>query len=261
MTHDKAKKSKERRQFEAIAPLLDLDIVPGSIQQPEPKAPDILCECKRNGALAFELVTLDASETRTRINFWLETDDLWEEAISERPEAEQAELRRLLKDLHVSLVFDDAQPLWVRSRDLKKLQILILTEPDLAGDVLGKLYSAQPPARKRDRAQGLKIARLFRGVENGPHITSSSAGGWCFPQFKKIEEKLTEKEYEVPDNRTFELLAYAVHDEPDGHIDSLEKIKDIVTTHLPTSRFDRVAILNLAFGQLLWRTAKPEASR
>ena len=49
-----AKQERERRVFIALAPLIGLDVVLGSIRQPDP--PDVIREIVGRGRLAAELV-------------------------------------------------------------------------------------------------------------------------------------------------------------------------------------------------------------
>ena len=64
MTEELTKEQIERRIFEALAPLVGMDVVPGSIRQLTPPAPDIECETRGSGPKAVELVALDAPHTR-----------------------------------------------------------------------------------------------------------------------------------------------------------------------------------------------------
>ena len=65
------------------------------------------------------------------------------------------------------------------------------------------------------------------------------------PQLDKIEEKLRTKNYTFVG--PLELIAYSPHDEPDGHIDSLDEIQACIHRHLPGSLFTRVHVFHLGF--------------
>jgi hypothetical protein len=83
----------EFRVFEALAPLAGLNVVPGSILQPPPPAPDIYCEIAGAGPLAVELVAIDDDETRTRLNHMYNTKEAWRRALSKWPPREQAQVQ------------------------------------------------------------------------------------------------------------------------------------------------------------------------
>jgi hypothetical protein len=64
----------ELRAFQALAPLAGLGVVPGTIQQLKPPAPDITCQLDGIGAYNVELVALDDDTTRTRLSNMYNTD-------------------------------------------------------------------------------------------------------------------------------------------------------------------------------------------
>jgi hypothetical protein len=49
----------ERLTFELLTPLIDWHVVPGSIVQPNPPQPDMLCGIDGRGLRTVELMTLD----------------------------------------------------------------------------------------------------------------------------------------------------------------------------------------------------------
>ena len=238
----------ERRVFEVLAPLAGIDVLPGSIRQLPPPAPDILCASQAGEQLGFELVALDDEYTRKRLALWNSTDLAWDRALASWPEADQTQIKTRCTGLHLSVTFNEAAALRARTQIMREIQKRLLNnDAQFAGELFPK---HEMPAE-------LTWARVFRGVVAGagaPHITTSSAGSWCAPQIDKIKEKLVDKRYEI--EAPLELIAYAVHDEPDGHVDSLTLIKRCIDTYLPGSRFDRVSVINLAFKQLVYRSAE-----
>ena len=84
-------------------PLIDWEIVPGSLQQPEPRQPDILCEVVGRGPVAVELVALDAEDTRQRLSNMFNTRDAWGLALSRWPQETQQKLRADLTNAYITV--------------------------------------------------------------------------------------------------------------------------------------------------------------
>ena len=76
MTHDERKKRGERATFERYCKSQDLTIVPGSLYQPEPPAPDLLATIDGYGEQAYELVNLRDSDGQRRYQLMPESSDL-----------------------------------------------------------------------------------------------------------------------------------------------------------------------------------------
>jgi hypothetical protein len=244
------KKAAELRAFKLLAPLI-IDVILDSIQQPREPEPDILCECSRAGALAFELVALDAKADRQQHSVWDNTKDYWAQALAQRSPEQQNELRRRFADMHIVLSFNDTVSERDRSKDLTALQSLILSgRRDLNGDVINELIQIQ--AREGKPIRSLTSAGLYHGAADGPHITSMIGTSWSFPQTDLIKRKLSSKSYK-PD-RPLELMAYGIYSDPDGHVNSLNQIKEVVNSCFPNPLFSRVAIFDVGSRRLLWRS-------
>lgn len=234
---DLTKEGRERRIFVALAPLAGITIVPGSIIQAPPPAPDIQCQVQDVGHMNFELVAIDDPQTRTRLSNMFNTKAAWDYARACLPPADQTSVRAAFADVHLSVHFDEMAGTKDRSAALSAIQKEVLSLPaGYAGDLFNETTM---PMR-------LHAVRIFRNKRtDGPHIIAPSAGYWAPPQLKKIEEKLKEKFY------TFigplELVAYAQHDEPDGHINSLGDIEECIRQNLPGSLFSRVHLFHLGF--------------
>jgi hypothetical protein len=230
----------ELRIFEALAPLIGLEIVPFSIQQPDP--PDIVCLVQDQGSLAVELVAIDDDATRKRLNNMANTKEAWDRALQQWPQHEKGLLVLDLKDAYVSVVFSKEPGMRDRSKLFKALQGWLLTHSGFSGRVeLGEL-----------ELMGVEQLAIYRNqkIQDGPGISSPSAGYWLPPQVSKIVEKLRDKDY--PTDIPLELFVYATHDEPNGAVGSLEAIQAAVAEHLPTSRFRRVHLFHVGFRQHIW---------
>jgi hypothetical protein len=239
-----SKEEAERRIFEALAPLVGLEIVPDSLCQRLPPAPDIECETKGSGPMAFELLALDAPHTRARLANMYATQEAWDRALAARPEPEKDRLVTECADLYLSVSIEE----WAGSRARKKMMALI--QDRLLG--LPAAYSGELFESELEMPPGVHSASVSRGpLRNGPRIIAPSAGHCLPPQVDKIREKLIDKTYQT--GAPLELFAYAEHDEVDAHIDSLPAMEQCVKAHLPGSKFQRVSIFNLHFRQLVYR--------
>lgn len=231
------KEDTERRYFEVLAPLAGLSVVPGSISQPSPPAPDILCEISGQGPLAVEMVSIDDETTRTRLRHMRVTRVAWEIALAPWPQEAQAQLRADTADVYFNFDFENQAGRRERVIALKAVQRLMSDSPGFAGRVL-------PAAIGQPR--GLVGATVFRGgVTDGPGMSASSGGYWQQPQVDKIAGKLRDKRYQT--SAPLELFAYSTHDEPNLAVGSLEQIQETIVTLLPGSPFRRVHVFDAAF--------------
>jgi hypothetical protein len=243
MTEDLTKEQVERRIFEALAPLVGLSVVPGSIRQLRPPAPDIECEVIGVGPKAVELVAVDAPQTRRRLESMRTTNEAWNRAFALRSAVEKEALKSRCADMFLSVHFDEAAGARDRTRLMHLIQDRLLGLPV---GFSGELYS------EIDAPAEVDWAKVFHSnVKDGPHIVSPSAGHWLPPQLEKIQEKLVAKTYRT--DAPLELFAYSRHDEVDGHVGGLAAIEECVKRHLPGSQFERVSVFNLGFRQLVYR--------
>jgi hypothetical protein len=228
------KAQNERQIFELLASWAGLILVPNSIQQNNPPAPDIECQVQGFGPLAVELVALDDPETRTRLQNMHATDDAWKYALKKWPIAEQEKLCAECKDVFLVLRISNEAGTRDRTELMRSIQEQLLTLPTgFTGDL--NLCHEVTVRRGKD-------------ITNGPQISAPSGGDWQMPQTSKIKEKLTVKTYRT--SAPLELFAYSTHDEVDAHINSLAMIDECVRMHLPSSQFQRVLVFDLWNRQL-----------
>lgn len=229
------KQQSEREIFEALIPLIGMDVVPGSISQPDP--PDIRCEIVDRGLIGVELVAIDAPETRTRLDNMQVIDDAWVRALTSLPANDQVRIVAEAADVFFSIVFDNRAGSRARTKALCALQTFLLSHPGHTGAI---------PLSSIGRPSGLQSVIVHRSqVTHGPKFSKFSSGGWLPPQISKVEEKLRPGRYQsdIP----MELFVYAIHDEPDGAVGSLEELQDVIVKHLPTSEFQRAHVFHLGF--------------
>jgi hypothetical protein len=233
-----SKQAIERRTFEALAPLIGWEIVPGSVQQPAPPQPDILCEVVERGPVAVELVSLDDEDTRLRLSNMFNTRDAWALALSRWPEDVQHRLRADLLNAYISLNFSEDLGTRDRAEVLRAVQQVLSAAPNFAGAIAAESIGTPPGFH------GAKVGR-FDHIKDGPKFSAPSAGYWKPPQANKIAEKLSDKTYTPA--APLELFAYSPHDEPDGAVGSLEEIHAVVAKHLSGSQFRCVHVFHLGF--------------
>ena len=224
----------EREAFERFAPLVGYNVLPGSIVQAPPPAPDIQFEDANRGRINVELVALDHRRTRTRLSNMDNTSEAWNRAVDRLTPRDQASVRSEFANAHMSLNFDESAGTRLRTDIFAAIQRDVLSRPGHQGEVFDQL--TRPP--------GLQRAEIHRGkdITDGPHFAAPSAGSGMPPQLNKIAEKLREKNYTA--TGPLELFAYATHDDPGGAVGGLEEIKATIQAHLPGSRFHRVYVLD-----------------
>jgi hypothetical protein len=229
MNNSAKKAQSELLIFCRLISLSGLSVVPGSIRQNAPPAPDILCQIEGRGDLAVELVALDVDLTRTRLNNMLVASSAWDEAMKKWPNSDRLRLSLFCKDIHIGFFTDGFGGSRDQAHFMKQIQESIL---NIAPDFEGFLPDCS----------GVKVTR---GVDivNGPQITPFSSGSWKMPLILKIQEKLSEKIYET--EFSLELFAYTIWDEVGAHVDSLTMIDTCVKTYLPNSKFRRVRVFDL----------------
>jgi hypothetical protein len=231
----------ERRVFEELALLAGLQVVPGTISQPDP--PDIVCEIVGKGPLAVELVSIDAPETRSRLDNMSAMDDAWSRALATQPTETQTSIVAETADVFFSIVFDSQAGLRDRTKALRAVQEFLLQHSGYVGAL---------PLNVVGRNHRIASATIHRGhVTRGPKFSHFSAGRWLPPQVSVVKAKLRPGRYQKSDI-PIELFAYAVHDEPDLAIGSLEQLQNVIAEQLPVSVFRRAYVFDLGFRRLLF---------
>lgn len=239
------KKEAELWAFESMASLAKLILLPNTIQQKDPPAPDIECQIQDFGPLAVELLALDASTTRERLGNRETIPSSWEPALEQWSDLEQKSLRASCKDVRLTISGGEKAGKHDQVQLMRSIQEKLLTK---SSDFFDELLNA--PTRLNVSSPHCRSIIICRRdfITNGPSISAQSSGRWEMPRIEKIEEKLTSKEYQT--SAPLDLFAYSTHDGVDEHVDSLAKIDACVEAHLKDSRFRRVLVFDLAIRKM-----------
>jgi hypothetical protein len=101
--HQRSTQEVERGIFERFAKAAGLDVVDGSITQPDP--PDIVCEIVGLGAVGFELTAVDDTAALTRMALNSRTAEFWAQALASLDPSTRARLRASHSDVQVALEY------------------------------------------------------------------------------------------------------------------------------------------------------------
>jgi hypothetical protein len=219
----------ERRHFEMFCTAAELPLVPGSIEQPEPPAPDLVAEFQGMGRVAFELVRLNDPDHLTRFRLMQQMPGFLERQFAALPVERHQALTAKYIDAHIIVDFHGAATLAQRRRVLPYVWEVMEGLPDgYQGKV--DLYGREPPAE-------LSMIWINRIITGGRPWFRSQTAGFVLPlRVEEIERKL-QKRYDT--EAPLELLAYVENGEV-AHQSDVDQITEIVARLLPTSQFRRV---------------------
>lgn len=224
MVHtDQSKEQKEQKIFQLFTAAANLPIIPGSVKSEQPPAPDILCEIRGEGHVAFELV-----EIVTR-------------ALMQEKENGQR-LRKALKDAcnkHpvIAATFHNAS-IHVGFLDGITLQQRLKIVHEVVNLLLQHVEVTEGSIRVPDNLK--KIVRevsVTRGVSKGPVFDVMEMVKCTDEVLEKIEGKC-KKRY-VSDH-PIELLAYYTNDPAPDDFDWQLEFHGNATKVLVWSPFRRV---------------------
>jgi hypothetical protein len=236
------KEQEERLIFEELARQAGLVVVPGSIRQAPPPAPDIECEVGCGSAFAVELVALDDDWTRTRIANMNATKQAWHRATAALSPVDRARITAECADAHLSLNLMEKLGTRERTKLFCLLQLEILRLPS---GFTGELF------RGTARPLGLWKAVVHRGqVTGGPSFAAPSGGTWVPPQYDKITEKLTRKSYRT--RCPLELFAYSRYDDMGASNAVLPEIIRRIQADIGNSPFQRVRVFDVFARRMIY---------
>ncbi len=153
-------------------------------------------------------------------------------------------MREDTKDVYFTIIFDELAGLRDRTYVQKILQRFLLEHPGFDGPLAAETLGSPP------KLDAVIVRRGILRRTIGPKFSQFSTGSWQPLQIGKLEEKLRPGRY--PSSIPLELFAYAVHDEPDAALGSLETLQEAAIRLLPRSSFRRVHIFDFGLRRHLW---------
>jgi hypothetical protein len=226
------KRHRELRTFEQFCAAAGLQIVLGSIRQPDPPGPDLIAELEGEGPVAFELVRLNDPEQLTRLNLMSQTPQFLAAAFAALPEEMHARFCALYADGIITIQFRGAVDLGQRRKALPFVwETLASLQTGFSGKV--DLWDLRAP-------EAVELIWVNRGKTPGgvPFFKTQTAGYVLPLAAERIGEKL-QKRYQCAE--PLDLLAY-VHWGELAHINAADEIKAIVNQHLHGSQFRQVRV-------------------
>jgi hypothetical protein len=223
------KRDHELRTFEEFCAAARLTIVPGTIVQPDPPAPDLSAEFELLGRTAFELVRLNHPDQLTRLSLMHLTPQFLANAFTALPVEMHARLSSMYADGIITVHFRGAVNFGERRRALPFVWDTLASQP--AGFV-GKVDLWQLSA-----PEAIELIWVNRGKTFGTPYFKTQTAGYVLPlAVDRVGEKL-QKHYQCAE--PLELLAY-VHWGELAHANAADEIAAVVERHLPGSQFRRV---------------------
>jgi hypothetical protein len=224
-----SKRIGERRHFEWFCEAAGLPLIPGSIEQPDSPAPDVIADFQGLGRIAFELVRLNDPDHLTRFRLMQQMPDFLDRQFAALPAGRHQALTARYIDAHIIVDFHGAATLAQRRGVLPYVWDILEGLP--AGHE-GKvdLYGREPPAE-------LAMIWINRIKTGGRPRFRSQTMGYVLPlRVEEIERKLLKRySTEAP----LELLAYVENGEV-AYQSDVDQITEIVGRCLPESQFQRV---------------------
>jgi hypothetical protein len=229
MTNDELKRRAERAHFERFCDAARLPLIPESIEQPEPPAPDLVAKFESIGPVSFELVRLDDADRLTRLHLMQQMPNFLERAFEALPVKQKEALRAQYADAHITLDFRGAATLADRRRALPFLWNTLGAQPSgFRGEV--DLWDLRPP-------RAISMIHVSRVKTGGRPWFRSLTCGYTLPlAADRIGQKL-QMRYEC--DTPLELLAYVEYGEM-AHANAADEIAEVTLPSLPSSQFRRV---------------------
>jgi hypothetical protein len=229
MSHPDWKRLHEAAIFEAFCAAEALAPIVGSIEQPEPPAPDLIADFGPLGRIAFELVRLNDSEQLTRMALMSKTPAFLDEAFARLPSELRSGVADKFADGIITIEFKGAVDFAQRRAALPFVWATL--------DSLPRGFTGKVDLWPLDAPSALQMIWVNRGATGGRPWFKTQTSGYVLPLCaNRIAEKL-QKRYET--REPLELLAYVDFGEL-AHLGAAEEIAAIVNQLLPGSQFRRV---------------------
>jgi hypothetical protein len=223
------KRYHERTTFEQFCTATGIAIVPGSIDQPDPPAPDLIANLLGIGRVAFELVRLNADEQLMRMNLMHKAPGFFEEQFATLPSDLQSQIKSMYIDGIITIGFKPGVGLGARKNAMPAVWDILVTLPPA--------FKGQVDLWDRTALRDVSSIWVTRGKTGGRPWFKSYATGYVLPlAADRIAEKL-QKRYQCAE--PLELLAYVDQGEL-AHLNAPDEIAAVVSLHLPESQFRQV---------------------
>ncbi len=223
------KQKAERATFEQFCDAAALTIVPGTLQQLPPPAPDVLVELAGVGPVGFELVRLNDPEQMIRHSLLYKVPRLLEAALANLPDTQRVALHHKYRDGHITVAFKSGASV----TDCKRALPFVWKELEAAPDG----YSGRIDLWGKRAPPKLETIWISRIVTGGRPRFKSFAFGYVLPRrHEEIARKLKKR---CACDAPLELLAYVDLGEL-AHVNAETEIRDVVNRWLPGSQFRRV---------------------
>jgi hypothetical protein len=226
------KRAGERAAFERFAAAAEIRVLPGSLTQPDPPAPDITAEVEGVGRIAFELVRLDADDEFLSRRMFLEARDLLQSEFQQLPDRKRIGIEAKFSSSGIAVEFRRFADTAARRRALTKVWPLIEGLPashDGEVDMWGRAIS--------------DIESLW--VIPEPERTSLYFRSFIVGSPMPVHtERLTVKlQRRYACAEPLELLAYNEVEEL-AHLADEQRIRDAVESQIAGSQFRRVWVFD-----------------
>jgi hypothetical protein len=224
------KRDHELRTFQQFCDAAALKIVPDTVCQPDPPAPDLIAELEGEGRVAFELVRLNDPDQLTRLSLMQQTPQFLQAEFAALPAKCHEDLRAKYTDGIITIHFRGAVDFEQRRKALPFIWETLAAQPvGFAGKV--DLWDLGAP-------DAVELIWVNRGKTPGgvPYFKTQTAGYVLPLVADRIGEKL-QKRYQCTE--PLDLLAY-VHWGELAHANAADEIADVVTRHLFGSQFRQV---------------------
>jgi hypothetical protein len=232
---DRRQKAHESAVFGRFCSLNPFEIVPGTVTQPPPPAPDIRVDIVGDGLVGFELVNIDDIGYLRGLNLMPESAKVLADFHEGLSELERSEFDAKYKDAMLHVHFVDSAGLRGVRRTLAPLfAALTSLSPAIEGPVLND-----------GAVRGLQHVYISRGESlSGPEFGTPSSGMIEGLNLDALEAKLGNT-YENA-GRPVELLAYAMEISRQADDDAINALLD---AQMPASSYRKVWIYEHMLGK------------
>jgi len=228
-----SKRAHERQVFDQFCAAIGFSLVPGSIQQLDPPAPDLLATFDAIGEVAFELVRLNHEDQLTRLSLMERTPSFLDDAFAKLETAHHAALSATYADGIITIDFRGAVHLGGRRKALPFLWRMLESMP--AG------FQGQIDLWGLGAPDAIRSIWVSRGETGGRPWFKTGTAGFVLPlDSERITKKLT-RALPYKCNAPLELLAY-VHQGELAHLNAGDEICAAVIPYLDQSQFRRVCV-------------------